>query len=316
MAHRLPLVFLAVHHRGARSRSLYRNGETQMKNYILKISAPLALSFALVLGACGGGDDAADSLAADTAGLSRDLDLANRDSTPVTGTGDVPANTASKAPASKAAATPPRTTTPPAKTTTPAPAKSTTTPSGNTVTPGAGKAATTGTVSAGTTINLSAGQRICTNTHKAGDRFVATVRETVTGTNGVSIPAGSRASVRVVSVKKSENARDAAQIVLEVLNVSVGGTTYPIQGNIASAEVAQGERSGKDAQKVAIGAAIGAGIGQVLGKDTKSTVIGAATGAAAGTAVAMGTANYEGCIPEGGRITLNLTAPATIGVSQ
>ena len=282
-----------------------------MKNYILKISAPLALSCALVLGACGGGDNDADSLAADTAGLSRDLDLANRDSTPPTGT-DVAAG-GSKAPAAKAPAT--KAPTPPAKTTT-TPAKTTTTPSGNTVTPGTGKAATTGTVSAGTTINLSAGQRICTNTHKAGDRFVATVRETVTGTNGVSIPAGSQATVRVVRVAKSENARDAASIVLEVLNVKVGTTTYPIQGNIASAEVAQGERSGKDAQKVAIGAAIGAGIGQVLGKDTKSTVIGAATGAAAGTAVAMGTANYEGCIPEGGRITLNLTAPATIGVSQ
>ena len=146
--------------------------------------------------------------------------------------------------------------------------------------------------------------------------FIATVRETVTGTNGVSIPAGSKATVQVVSVRKSENARDAASIVLNVLNVQVGGTTYPITGNIASAETVAGERSGKDAQKVAIGAAIGAGIGQVLGKDTKSTVIGAATGAAAGTAVAMGTANYEGCIPQGGRITLNLTSPATIGVGQ
>src|SRR5688500_10958090 len=96
----------------------------------------------------------------------------------------------------------------------------------------------------------------------------------------------------------------------------VGGKTYPIESEIRSAQVEQGTRSGKDAQKVAIGAAIGAGIGQILGKDTKSTVIGAATGAAAGTAIAMGTANYEGCIPQGGRITLNLTAPATIGVGQ
>ena len=281
-----------------------------MTKYILKFGTPLALSCALVLGACGGGGDNADSLAADSA-LNRDLDLANRDTTPPTGT-DVAAGgskaPAAKAPPSKAPSTPAKTT--PAKTT---PAK---TASGNTVTPGPGKAATTGVVSSGTTINLSAEQKICTNTHKAGDRFIATVRETVTGTNGVTIPAGSKATVQVVSVRKSENARDAASIVLNVLNVQVGGTTYPITGNIASAETVQGERSGKDAQKVAIGAAIGAGIGQVLGKDTKSTVIGAATGAAAGTAVAMGTANYEGCIPQGGRITLNLTAPATIGVGQ
>ena len=287
-----------------------------MTNNIRKLATPLALSFALVFGACGTGDDAEDSLAADTAGLSRDLDLANRDSTPPTGT-DVPATSgAAKAPATRTPAAPPRTTTPPSTKTTPAPSTPAKTASGNTVTPGPGKAATTGTVSAGTTINLSASERICTNTHKAGDRFIATIRETVTGSNGVTIPAGSRATVQVVSMKKSENARDQASIVLNVVNVQIAGTTYPIQGQIASAEVAQGERSGKDAQKVAIGAAIGAGIGQVLGKDTKSTVIGAATGAAAGTAVAMGTANYEGCIPQGGRITLNLTAPATIGISQ
>ena len=277
-----------------------------MTKYILKLATPLALSCALVFGACSTDGDNADSLAADSA-LARDLELANRDSSPATGT-DNPAGSkapASKAPAAKAPTTTAKTPTPPAKTA-----------SGNTVTPGTGKASTTGVVSSGTTINLSAEQKICTNTHKAGDRFIATVRETVTGSNGVSIPAGSKATVQVVSVKKSENQSDAASIVLNVLNVQVNGTTYPIQGNIASAETVAGERSGKDAQKVAIGAAIGAGIGQILGKDTKSTVIVAATGAAAGTAIAMGTANYEGCIPQGGRITLNLTAPATIGVGQ
>ena len=98
--------------------------------------------------------------------------------------------------------------------------------------------------------------------------------------------------------------------------VVVNGTTYPIQSELTFAEVNAEQRSGKDAQKVAIGAAIGAGIGQILGKDTKSTVIGAATGAAAGTAVAMGTANYEGCIPQGGRMTISLTAPATIGTAS
>jgi len=285
-----------------------------MTKYILKLATQLALSCALILGACSKDGNDADSLGADTAGLSRDLDLANRDSTPPTGT-DVAAGAstrpASKSPPARAASTPPRASTPaPAKST---PAK---TSSGNTVTPGPGAGARTGVVSSGTTINLSAEQKVCTNTHKAGDRFIATVRESVTGTNGVMIPAGSKATVQVVSVRKSENARDAASIILNVLNVQVNGTTYPIQGNIASAETVAGERTGKDAQKVAIGAAIGAGIGQVLGKDTKSTVIGAATGAAAGTAVAMGTANYEGCIPQGGRITLNLTAPATIGISQ
>jgi hypothetical protein len=275
-------------------------------HYILKLTTPLALGCALVFGACSNDKSNADSLAADSA-FQRDLDLANRDSTPPTGT-DNPSG--SKAPANKAPAPPAKT--PPAKTPAP-PAK---TPAGNTVTPGPGAAAAkTGTVSAGTTINLSAGEKVCTNTHKAGDRFIATVRETVTGSNGVTIPAGSKATVRVVSMKRSSNVNDKAEMVFAVENVQINGTTYPIQSELTFAEVNAEQRSGKDAQKVAIGAAIGAGIGQILGKDTKSTVIGAATGAAAGTAVAMGTANYEGCIPQGGRMTISLTAPATIGTA-
>ena len=283
-------------------------------HYILKLTTPLALGCALVFGACSKDGDNADSLAADSA-FQRDLDLANRDTSAPTG-----ADTAvgSKAPAAKTPTTssPKAPTTP--KTTTPktpsAPAK---TPAGNTVTPGPGAAAAkTGTVSAGTTINLSAGEKVCTNSHKAGDRFIATVRETVTGSNGVTIPAGSKATVRVVSMKRSSNVNDKAERVFSVENVNINGTTYPIQSELTFAEVNAEQRSGKDAQKVAIGAAIGAGIGQILGKDTKSTVIGAATGAAAVTAVAMGTANYEGCIPQGGRLTISLTAPATIGVAS
>ena len=50
-------------------------------HYILKLTTPLALSFALLLGACSNDGDTADSLAADSA-FQRDLDLANRDSTP------------------------------------------------------------------------------------------------------------------------------------------------------------------------------------------------------------------------------------------
>jgi len=53
-------------------------------------------------------------------------------------------------------------------------------------------------------------------------------------------------------------------------------------------------------------------IGQVIGKDTKGTVIGAAAGAAAGTAAAATTANYEGCVNDGGRIVITLTSPLSI----
>jgi len=57
---------------------------------------------------------------------------------------------------------------------------------------------------------------------------------------------------------------------------------------------------------------IGAIAGQIFGHKTKSTVIGAATGAAAGAVVAGATGKYDGCVPNGGRISLKLNQPMTV----
>jgi hypothetical protein len=297
--------------------------------YIRRVGTPLALSIALVAGACARGDNRAGdtALARDTA-LNRDLQLAGRDTAAQPQLQDVPATTGG-------ATTTPRTTT--TRTTTPTrssttsrstttttrtntPATTTTT-SGNTVTrntPGTtGTAAAgggaVGTLPAGTTIDLASSERVCTNTHKAGDRFTATVSSPVTA-GGVTIPAGATAVVTITQAKRSENANDAIVFTFAVNSISYGGKSYPIQTEVtyANVEKVRNQPKSKDVQKVVGGAVVGAAIGQILGKNTKSTVIGAATGAAAGTAVAMGTANYEGCIPSGGRISVRLTQPAQV----
>jgi hypothetical protein len=289
-----------------------------MPKYTHPLILPLALSMALVAGGCRSNDD--DRLAQDTT-LASDLQLANQDSAAQPQLRDVPAAEAespapaTKAPATGTARTPTRTTprasTPP-RTTTPTPA---TTPSGNRVETGArGSEGRLATIGAGTSITLTSGSRVCTNTYKAGDKFTATVAETIRGDNGAVIPAGATAVVQVTSVKRSENVNDPAQIGLAVQYINVGGKSYPVDAAITSAQVDRVRESttGNDAKKVIGGAVAGAVIGQILGKDTKSTVIGAATGAAAGTAVAMGTADYAGCIPQGGRIVIKLNSPATI----
>jgi hypothetical protein len=278
-----------------------------MRKYSRYLLAPLALSVTLALGACAGDGANEDSASVDS-GLSRDLDLANRDTT-TPNPSDAPRGGAATTPRPSGSGTGST-----ARPTTPA--TPTTTPGGNTQRPGTGAAReTTGTISSGTTIQLASGERVCTNTHRAGDRFIATVSNTVTGSNGVTIPAGSRVQIQVTAVQRSSNANEAAILKFNVVNVEVGGRTYPLEATVQAAATQQGERTGKDAQKVATGAAIGAIAGQILGKNTKGTVIGAAVGAAAGTAVAVATANYEGCIPAGGNITISLTAPATIGIA-
>ena len=271
-----------------------------MSKYIRWAVTPLALATLLSVGACRSSDD---DLAGDTAALNRDLELANRD-TSQPQLSDVPSTSGGSVS---------RPSTP--RPSTPRPSTPTKTPSGNTVQKApTGSEGRVASIGAGTTIAFTSGSRVCTNTHKPGDKFTATVTNTVQGANGAVIPAGATAVVQVTSVERSENANDPARLRLVVQSIQIEGKTYPIDASITSvATETQRESTKKDDAKKVIGGAIaGAVIGQILGKDTKSTVIGAATGAAAGTAVAMGTGDYAGCIPSGGNITVRLNSPATI----
>jgi hypothetical protein len=182
------------------------------------------------------------------------------------------------------------------------------------VSSGSGSERTVGTIPAGTQLALTSNATVCTNTHKVGDTFTATVSESVTGSNGAVIPAGATANVTVTQLKRSENANDKIIVGLRVNSVTMGGRTYALDGSVSDVAVTRVRNSstGNDAKKVIGGAIIGAIAGQVIGKDTKGTVIGGAAGAAAGTAAAAATANYEGCVNEGGRILVTLDAPATV----
>jgi len=257
---------------------------TMMKTTFSRIATPILFAVTIALGACKRGDKPEDALAQDTS-LAHDLSLANADTMAQPQLKDVPITTAPivnpAAPAPRVAKrqtpsqilTPSRnprrvvSTTP--RTPEPAEKAPVTTENGNTVTEGssAGTAPSrsVGTIATGSEISLYSGQRVCTNTYAVGDRFTASVAESVQGSNGVAIPAGATAVIEVTALKK-----------------------------------------------VATGAVIGAIAGQIFGHHTKSTVIGAATGAAAGAVVAGATGKYDGCVPNGGRISLKLTQPMQV----
>ena len=292
-----------------------------MTKYIRRFSTPLALTVALAVAACSKGGENSDTTLATDSALNRDLQLAAGDSAAQPQLKDVPAEAPAPAPTTSTPSRP-RTTTP--KPTTrpstpaPAPASPPRTPSGNTVTPGEkNTAGNVGEIASGTSLTLASGQKVCTNTNKVGDRITATTSEAVTGTNGVTVPAGATAVLEVTKLKRSENANDNIEMGFAVRTLQFGGTTYNVDADVTSAAVDRVRNStkGNDAKKVAGGAVLGAVIGQVIGKDTKGTVIGAAAGAAAGTAAAAATANYEGCVNDGGRIVIKLTAPLTIKVA-
>jgi hypothetical protein len=285
-----------------------------MVQYIPRSKASLILAFALFAGACAKSDDTA---AADSA-LNKDIQLANRDTAAQPALTDVPAATATN-PAPSASAprtttttrTTPRTTT---RTTTP---RTTTTASGNTVTrTSSGSAARVGTIPAGSTLNLVSGSKICTNTSRVGERFSATLTSAISGSNGAVIPAGATATVEVTELKRSENANDNVVMGFRVVSVNFGGHTYPVSATTTYAQVSKvkNQPKSKDVQKVVGGAAIGAIAGQILGKSTKATVIGGAVGAAAGAGAAAATANYEGCVNSGARLTATLNSSTQVNI--
>jgi hypothetical protein len=292
-----------------------------MVQYIPRLGASLALSFAFLAGACAKTENNA---AADSA-LNKDIQLANGDSAAQPALTDVPASatpstvtpttTGTRTGTTRTTTT--RTTTrTPTTTTTRTPTTSVTS-SGNTVTrTAAGSAARVGTIPAGATLNLASSSKVCTNSNKVGDRFNATVSNAIVGSNGAVIPAGATATVEVTELKRSENANDDVVMGFRVVSVNFGGHTYPVSATTSYAQVAKvkNQPKGKDVQKVIGGAAIGAIAGQILGKSTKATVIGAAAGGAAGAATAAATANYEGCVNPGGRITATLNSSTQVNI--
>lgn len=295
-----------------------------------RIVTPVLLTVTLALGACKQGDKPEDALAQDTS-LARDLQLANADTTAQPQLKDVPVtvspaqNPAAPAPKISQRQTPSEILTPSknphrvARTpqSTPHPVEQTpvTTSNGNTVTENtSGAERGVGTIASGSEIALYSGQRVCTNTYAVGDRFTASVAESVQGSNGVSIPAGATAVIELTSLKRSENANDNVEMEFVVRSIAFNGKTYPVNSSVTSAQVEKvrnGDAS-NDARKVATGAIIGAIAGQIFGHHTKSTVIGAATGAAAGAVVAGVTGKYDGCVPNGGRISLKLNQPVVV----
>ena len=284
-----------------------------MVQYIPRFSASLALSLALFAGACSKKDDTA---AADSA-LNKDIQLANRDTSAQPALTDVPAGTAANPAPSTTTTKKTTTTTTRTPTTTTRKPTTSVTSSGNTVTRStAGTAAKVGTIPAGATLNLAAGSKVCTNTNHVGDRFNATLTNAVVGSNGAVIPSGATAVVEVTELKRSENANDNVVMGFRVVSVNFGGHTYPISATTSYADVSKvkNQPKGKDVQKVVGGAAIGAIAGQILGHSTKATVIGGAVGAAAGAGAAAATANYEGCVNSGSRITATLSQATQVNI--
>lgn len=181
--------------------------------------------------------------------------------------------------------------------------------------PAPAPAPTVGTVSAGTSFAVHPVARVCTNTFKPGDRFTATLAESVSGSDGAVIPSGSSVVLKVDESTRSIHGADSLKLTFSAVSLRIGQQSYDLTGHVsqtAPLEKVRVQTTGDQVKKVGAGALIGALAGQLLGKNTRSTVIGAGVGAAAGAAVAAGTTDYDGCVPATANLMVGLDAPLRI----
>ncbi len=271
-----------------------------MRQYTARLTSAIALAAAFSVAACGEKppvDDVRDvNLAAPTVAEPELQDVAVATAPP-------PVTPPAAPPAQRPRPTP--VTSPP---TTPPPAPVPVTPA----------RAEYGEIAAGTTMFVRTSAQLCTDTHKVGDRFTASVAEAVAGTEGVTIPAGATATVQVTESVRGENDANKVKFAFKVVSLSFGGDTYDVVGaNVVSAPVEKVRRqtTGDQAKKVATGAAIGAIAGQVMGRNTRSTVVGGAIGAAGGAVAANATADYDGCVGANSRLQVELASGLRIKVA-
>jgi len=172
----------------------------------------------------------------------------------------------------------------------------------------------TGTIAAGAAIGVAATARVCTNTHKVDDKVTATVSAVARGSNGVEVPTGATMTLKVTEAVRGENGKEGIRLAFAPVSVTINDVTYDVEGTASHGdlETVAAQTKGDQAKKVAAGAVIGAIAGKLIGKKKKDAVIGGAVGAAAGGAIAAGSTDWNGCLPQGGRVNVVLSQPLTI----
>src|SRR6266478_4922080 len=231
-------------------------------------------SLALSLALFAGACSKKDDTAAADSALNKDIQLANRDTSAQPALTDVPAGTAAN----------------PAPSTT---TKTTTTTRSTTRTPTTTtKKPTTSVTSSGNTVTRnSAGTGAKVGTIPAGATLnLASGSKVCTNTNHV----GDRFSASVTNAVTGSN-----------------GAVIPA-GATATVEVTDLKRSENANDNVVMGFRVVSV--NFRGHSTKATVIGGAVGAAAGAGAAAATANYEGCVNSGSRITATLNSSTQVNI--
>ncbi len=248
----------------------------------------------LGLAACGGGDKSSAAIADS---LSRDLQLAQQDSTlPMADTAATPAPAAVTAATPKAAAKP--------------------TPKPTAATPKPAAPAPAPALAAGTTFSASVPDTVSSRTTKSGAMMQAKVGTSVKDAEGrVVIPAGSTVNIRLDQFVSAPKKGGKETFSASLVSVIIDGTSYPISGTVDHLDYTLKGRgiTGGTVAKVGAGAAAGAILGKAIGGNATGAVVGGVAGAAGGAAVANETGDQDITVLPGATVTMTVTDVFTAG---
>lgn len=165
------------------------------------------------------------------------------------------------------------------------------------------------TIPTGTVVSVRMIDGIDSSRNRPGEEFAASIDVPVVVNDRVVIPRGSDARVRLVQARSAGHMTGRSELQVELVQLTVNGTTYNIQSGIH--EQVGASRGKRTAETVGGGAALGALIGAIAGKG-KGAAIGAGVGAAAGTGVQMATHGEQVKIPSETKIDFTLKSPVTV----
>ena len=144
---------------------------------------------------------------------------------------------------------------------------------------------------------------------KVGDTFVATVDEAVLVGGVEVIPRNADIRGRISNVNEAGRVAGAAQLGLELTQVTVNGIPYGV--TTSEYQEAGEARGGQTAKRAAAGAGIGAVIGAIAGGG-KGAAIGAGVGGGGATAVQVMTKGEKLNIPSETKLEFTLRSPLVI----
>jgi hypothetical protein len=145
-------------------------------------------------------------------------------------------------------------------------------------------------IPSGTALQVSLIDGLGTDTNSAGDRFMASLAESVVVDGRTLLPKGTKVRGHVLSVEESGRVKGTASIRLALTDIEQGNRMIPITTDTFSATADSSTK--RDAGIIAGGAGLGAAIGAIAGGKTGAG-IGAISGGGAGTGVVLATKGEE-----------------------